>query len=324
MKQAPAIASALAVAALWLAAPARAQTQVQATGEGEELAVAERQPLASRSLLLDLHRLPDGRFLAVGERGHILSSGDGREWTQAAYVPTRSTLTAVTGSGSTLWAAGHDTVILRSEDGGERWTLLNFEPDRGQPIMDLYFRDADTGFAVGAYGLFMKTEDGGETWEEFFVSPDDWHLNGIEDLGDGRLVISGEKGFGYVSDDGGETWVVIELPYRGSMFGTTLADGCVIAYGLRGHVQRSCDRGESWEELSTPVENSLAGAASRDGETVFVGNNGQVLVLEQDGRMRAEQHPSGVDFAAVVPLGGGQWLIVGEGGAHRFPAGAEG
>ncbi len=43
--------------------------------------------------------------------------------------------------------------ILRSEDGGVNWSLLYFDPERQQPIMDLLFIDADTGFAVGA-GLF--------------------------------------------------------------------------------------------------------------------------------------------------------------------------
>jgi photosystem II stability/assembly factor-like uncharacterized protein len=137
-------------------------------------------------------------------------------------------------------------------------------------------------------------------------------------------VIAGEKGFAYWSDDDGETWEVVELPYSGSMFGATMAGDCVIAFGLRGHVQRSCDRGETWEELSTPVEASLAGAATQDGNTVFVGNNGQVLVLGEDGRMRAQKHPSGVDFASVLPLGDGRWLIVGEGGTHRYPVEAEG
>lgn len=285
---------------------------------------AERLPLVAKSLLLDVFRTADGRLVAVGERGHVVTSSDGSEWTQAESVPTRSMLTAVTGSGNDLWAAGHDTVIIHSNDGGMNWTLKYVDVERAQPVMDLHFVDASTGYAVGAYGLMLKTTDGGDRWEELFVSDDGWHLNGIVDLGEGRLVVTGEAGFSYVSEDAGETWETIEMPYPGSMFGAVLAGDCVVAYGLRGNIQRSCDGGSSWDEIPTPTESSLAGGAYRDGITTLVGNSGQLIKIDAEGRVRSETHPSGVDFSAVIPLGNGEWLLVGENGSHRYPAGGEG
>ncbi|MEM1410902.1 MAG: YCF48-related protein [Pseudomonadota bacterium] len=291
-----------------------------AQAQDDESLPAEIKPLAARSLLLDVHRTTEGRLIAVGERGHVVSSSDGDEWTQAENVPTRSTLTAISGSGNDLWAAGHDTVILHSDDGGMNWTLQYQDVVRAQPIMDLHFVDASTGYAIGAYGLLMKTNDGGESWDEFPVSPDEWHLNGIVDLGGGALVIAGEAGFSYVSEDAGENWLPIEMPYPGSMFGAVLAGDCIVAYGLRGNVQRSCDGGNGWEEVSTPTESSLAGGAYRDGETLLVGNSGQLVMIDANGQVNAQQHPSGVDFSAVVPLEGGQWLLVGEGGRYHYPS----
>jgi len=285
---------------------------------------AERLPGVPDSLMLDVLRTPEGRLVAVGERGHVMSSSNGEEWTQAERVPTRSTLTAVAASGNDLWAGGHDTVILHSADAGVTWSLQFFDPERRQPIMDLLFVDSRTGFAVGAYGLMLRTNDGGERWEEVMVSEDGWHLNGIVRLDDGRLVITGESGYSYYSVDGGDNWTIVDMPYPGSMFGAVRAGPCVVAYGLRGNVQRSCDGGEAWEELSTPTEASLAGAAYREGMLVLAGNSGQVLVRGEDGRFRASIHPSGVDFAAVVPLEDGRWLLVGEGGTHLFPAGEGG
>ena len=67
---------------------------------------SEIMPRAVKSLLLDLVATPAG-FFAVGERGHILQSTDGRAWIQA-NVPTRSTLTrfaAVSVSGGSASAA---------------------------------------------------------------------------------------------------------------------------------------------------------------------------------------------------------------------------
>ena len=80
---------------------------------------AEMMPRAARSLLLDVVRTPAGYF-AVGERGHVLRSADGQDWTQL-HIPTRSTLTTIAAHDGVLWAAGHDGVIVHSTDGGQTW-----------------------------------------------------------------------------------------------------------------------------------------------------------------------------------------------------------
>jgi photosystem II stability/assembly factor-like uncharacterized protein len=309
-------ATAIAVAcSLWV--PASAQ-------DADVPPPAERLPLASQSLLLDITRDAEGRYVAVGERGHVVHSSDGNEWSQAEAVPIRSTLTTVTSRGADLWAGGHDTAIIHSGDGGVTWELVYYDPERAQPVMDIHFVDGQTGYAIGAYGLMMKTIDGGGTWDEFEVSLDGWHLNALIDLGDGRLFITGEQGLSYLSSDAGETWETVEMPYPGSMFGAVRADASLFVYGLRGNVQRSCDDGLSWERLSSPTESSLAGGAARDGIVLLVGNSGEVVTVSMDGQLSSEKHPSGVDFSAVLPLEDGRWLLVGENGTHIFPSGESG
>ena len=34
-----------------------------------------------------------------------------------------------------------------------------------RPLMDVWFKNANTGFAIGAYGTFLRTDDGGKTWQ---------------------------------------------------------------------------------------------------------------------------------------------------------------
>jgi len=281
---------------------------------------AQVEPLVTKSLLLDVTRGPAGQFVAVGERGHIIHSPDGEHWTQAEHVPTRSTLTSVTAFGDRLWAAGHDTVILTSADGGVTWTLQNFDPDRQQPIMDILFTDVSTGFAIGAYGLMLVTSDAGAHWEDRKVSDEEWHLNAIVDLGGGTLVMAGESGLAYRSTDAGETWEVIDLPYQGSMWGITMTGGdCLLTFGLRGHVQESCDQGQSWEELETGTEASLGGGVRVGDLTVLVGNSGAILERSGRGAFKVFTHPSGVDLSAVIGMDDGRLLMVGEDGVHHFP-----
>ena len=95
-------------------------------------------------------------MVVVGERGIVLLSDDrGATWKQAK-VPTRALLTAVYFHDARLgWVVGHDETILRSEDGGETWTRTHAAPDREQPLLDVWFKDTDTGFAFGAYGTIL-------------------------------------------------------------------------------------------------------------------------------------------------------------------------
>src|SRR5699024_10163879 len=65
-------------------------TCAQETPQVIEPEPAERVPLADESLILDVIRAGE-RHVAVGARGHVLTSPNGRDWTQAEHVPVRST-----------------------------------------------------------------------------------------------------------------------------------------------------------------------------------------------------------------------------------------
>src|SRR5690606_37680178 len=64
----------------------------------------------------------DSRLVAVGRRGHILTSDDGgQSWAQQP-VPVASDLVATHFRNAQLgWVVGHDGVVLKTEDGGESW-----------------------------------------------------------------------------------------------------------------------------------------------------------------------------------------------------------
>ncbi len=292
--------------------------------QAELIVYAEHQPLATKSLLLDIMQMAKGSFIAVGERGHIVISENGIDWKQAEVVPSRSTLTVITEHDDLIWAAGHDSVILSSGDGGNTWTRQYFDPERQQPIMDLLFTAGGRGIAIGAYGLMLVTTDGGESWQDQEVSEEGWHLNAMLELDDGRLMIAGEAGFSYRSLDGGLSWETLKMPYPGSMFGLLArSNGCIVEFGLRGHVQESCDFGDNWMELGTGTSSTISGAEQSHGDLLFVGNSGLVLEQDQVGNFSSTTHSGGGDLSSVVATESG-FLMVGEDGIHKFPeTGAE-
>ena len=329
---------------------------------------ADKARLAAQGLVLDVTRAGQ-RFIAVGERGHVLRSSDGIAWEQAEFVPVQATLTRVTFAGGRLWAVGHDSTIIHSRDLGRTWSLQHFEPEWEKPLLDVHFFNANSGVAVGAYGLFMRTDDAGLNWEvldmadlvtseaidweeaalaadedddfddgfddfdfmddddEFYDAAMDFdrgcyefmecHLNAFLYLGNGRQMIAAERGYGFRSTDGGETWEALRFPYGGSMFGLlSIGDGSILAFGLRGHVQYSRDFGDSWEILDSGVSSTLKGGTIDPGGRPFMVGSGAARLRfnPADGRFELREDRLGGAFVSVIFDDAGRMILAGEKG----------
>lgn len=201
---------------------------------------AEIMPKAASSTLLDVAKLPDG-LLAVGARGHVLISRDGRQWAQQP-APTRAMLNRVISlADGRQFAVGHDGVILLSKDRGRHWTRQHqaVSDQRPNTLYDIAFVTPLRGFAVGAFGLMLVTEDGGKSWlpVDNALTQAGLHLNAMSNLGEGGLIVSGERGLLAVSLDGGTTWKLSAPAYAGSYFGIlpTSANSALV-FGQRGRI----------------------------------------------------------------------------------------
>jgi len=187
------------------------------------------------------------------------------------------------------------------------------------PLLDIWFRDSNLGFALGGYGLLLKTSDGGENWQYWgdrLPNRDGFHLNSMTSDHLGRIYIAGEAGLLLRSDDAGESWVALDVPYDGSFFALTEYRNRLYLTGLRGNLFVS-DDGESWSSLDTGYRATFNGAVSSTDELLLIGHGGRLLsstrgdlfdVLESGGRR---------SFSTGIEIPGG-WLLVGEGGVHKL------
>ncbi len=284
---------------------------------------AEIEPLSAKSLMLDV--VDTGkRLIAVGDRGHILASNDGKNWAQVE-VPVRAPLTAVSfPDADNGWAVGHDAVIVHTTDGGRSWTLQNYQPELEKPFLDVLFLDAQKGFAVGAYGLFYKTEDAGANWVEVqapVLRGDELHLYSIARLGNGDLFVSGEQGLLAVSGDAGATWTKVTSPYEATLFGIVPsgAKGALIC-GLRGNAFVSEDvRAGKWKTIETGTKASLFGCASIDeGHAAMVGLSGTILLADlAAGTAKPLKSPVESAYSGVVKWQSGL-VLTGEQGMQQI------
>jgi photosystem II stability/assembly factor-like uncharacterized protein len=301
-------------------------------------------PLAEKSLLLDGQVIGD-KLIVVGERGHILiSENHGVSW-QQQQVPTRATLTSVFFVDSRNgWAAGHDSIILRTHDGGQHWQEVYADPEDERPILDLWFRDINHGYAVGAYGLFLGTEDGGEIWSTLDFNPAtlmvdnaeaddfleedpeedvwvDFHLNQIAATASGRVFIAAEAGNLYRSDDGCRSWLSLPSPYEGSFYGTLpLTQGSLLTYGLRGHLFRSDDAGSVWAAIESNSEATINdGIHLRDGRIVLAGLAGTLLISSDEGyNFKLFSLADRAGIAKILQADDGALILVGDHGVKRL------
>lgn len=283
---------------------------------------AEIVPLASRSLLLAIASAGP-RLVAVGDRGHILTSDDqGKSWQQRP-VPTRAMLTGVSFPSANLgWAVGHDGVILHTTDGGNTWSRQDKGDDLETVFLDVLFLDDAHGFAVGAYGKFLHTGDGGKTWERASPSDADIHYNRIAAGPDGRLWLCGEGGSLLLSPDSGQTWTALTVPYDGSLFGyVPIGAEAGVVHGLRGHIFTTTNSGEQWAPVGSDLKALImAGQRLRSGTILLGGQGGNFFVSRDEGATFTPWQPAGfgTSVAALIEAADGAIIAVGEAGATRL------
>lgn len=202
----------------------------------------------------------------------------------------------------------------------------------GAPLLDVYCASSQQATAVGGYGYMVETRDGGESWQragQGFANHEGWHFYSLTALADKpeTLLITGEKGTLYRSQDNGASWDALESPYHGTFFGALSVAGSgagqdktslLLAYGLQGNIWLSRNDGESWERIASGVRSGInAGVVLDDGAILLVGNAGALLTSRDHGKTFARQYvPGRQTISSVLARKGGGVIIVGAGGVR--------
>jgi len=252
------------------------------------------------------------------------------------------------------WASGAGGTVLRTADGGARWTAL-IVPDAAS----LDFRDVDAIDAVTAYILSIgpgrasriyKTTDAGKVWRLQFTNEDPKGFFDAMAFWDGeRGLVMGDSIDGRFdilrTMDGGNTWRRVpagQLPPALANEGAFAGSGTNVAVLPGGHawigtgaasrcrVLHTSDYGATWSVAETPVAASASAGifsvAFRDTRHGMVA--GGDYRQEQDATNNAAvTADGGVTWTAVRGLGGfrsavahvpgskGSWIAVGPRGA---------
>jgi len=280
--------------------------------------------------ITDVTVLSDGSKIAVGHDGVILKAdSDSTTWRRvfSGIEITKFKIEEMKKQYESL-----QRVILNTQDEDELEELtyqlddlafaiednqLELKSGPNKPLLSVTQTTNDILFATGAYGVLLTSKDKGENWHlisERLDNPDSFHLNSVITASDGKLYIVGENGLGFHSDNLGETWSSMPLPYSGSLFGiiatqintnktATVDNTQLVAFGLQGNFMVSLDGGAHWQHKKLPISASLLGGSfSKQGRAYLVGHGGLIVSFKPENldALNIEKHPSGATLASIL------------------------
>ncbi len=234
-----------------------------------------------------LHTQDGGTHWQLQHDGLTLAKDQGQERVKTAVA----NLDAAESRLKTARANGDQNINFELEYNDAKVSLelarASVNQPEADPFMDIWFGNTRFGIAVGAFGLVKMTQDGGKNWQDISERLDNFeqfHFYAVTANTKGQILIAGEGGSLFRSDDRGRHWQRLELPYEGSLFGVTaLSDTEVITYGLQGSLLYSADFGNHWRAIETGVTTSLFNASPLENSTLIVGDAGVHIELDDQG-----------------------------------------
>ena len=280
--------------------------------------------------------------------GIYISQDSGRTWNIVQDSPNSPWLRALSfPSPSTGYTAGDNGLIMKTNTGGDSWTVLTLPPAiAGRNFRSIFFTSEDTGFiAGGQYGTdtlhtFASTMDGGNTWNvrmdekgNFFKAC--WFFNAKDG------IIAGDKGTLLLTNDGGLSWEIPTVPpsVKERQWNALYFRDRLIGFAAGGHpsndtlqtIIRTSDGGHTWQVVHdslAPMLNDICLASATDG---FAAGNKGTLLKSTDGGLTwiPAVLPSGLNderdlqaigflnrFAGVAAGSDGKVLVYADSSAH--------
>lgn len=182
------------------------------------------------------------------------------------------------GGGGRMLGAVEVGGLLETNDAGETWRLLDFEPDDDFHYVTGHPRDASLLYvALGWASLDRGRDRGGED-----------PLGGVAR-----------------SEDGGHTWAKFHTDYTRAVIVPPANDGLLLTapaqrVGRLGRIEVSADGGESWEDASAGLESPM-----EDMVEVFVpAPDGSICAVCSAGRLMVSE-PGPWRWRSMLPDGAG-------------------
>lgn len=143
--------------------------------------------------------------------------------------------------------------IVRTTNGGATWDTVYtaVSGTTSRTLYQVYFLNANVGYAVGTSGLCVKTTDAGLTWNAITTGVttslyDIWTPN------DTLIIIATTSGNTRRSVDGGATWTAVNVGNTSSLYKLEFLNSTTgMVAGSSGKAALTTDAGLTWTNAST-------------------------------------------------------------------------
>lgn len=269
----------------------------------------------------DITILPNGLEIAVGHDGAIITHKNNSEnWTKS-FDGFQLNDFKITSQKQQIEIFKKKIASITNEDEKEeaeytledlQYSLEDMEGTKETgptlPLLSVTHTIDNKIIATGAYGTLLISDDLAHSWrliDTLLDNPDNFHLNDIISTDKGYLYIVGENGIGFKSVDNSESWVSMDIPYNGSLFGIISQENSpnLIAFGLQGNYFTSSDNGLTWQRHNIGNSASiLGGDITKNGDVYLVGHGGLIINFNTDTPTKRliTNHVSGSAFSDII------------------------
>ncbi|HKP68650.1 MAG TPA: YCF48-related protein [Pyrinomonadaceae bacterium] len=137
-----------------------------------------------------------------------------------------------------------DSLVMRTQDGGETWHRV-IVPSKTE-LFHLDYNGSSHGWIVGDEGVILATVNGGDTWT-LQNSKTKLALYNVDFRDDDLGYVVGAKGVILRTEDGGLSWQRVPTNTVSTLMRVDFPDdrnGWIVGYD--GSVMRSSDKGRTW------------------------------------------------------------------------------
>jgi photosystem II stability/assembly factor-like uncharacterized protein len=174
--------------------------------------------------------------LIIGAFGTILHTGDGganwRPILDRLENPDGYHYYGITQSGDSLFIAGEEGMLFRSDDEGGTWIRLE-SPCEGSFFGIIGDTAGAFVIAFGLGGQACRSTDGGDTWSQIRINSM-VSLSGGVVLSDGSLALTGINGVVFHSSDGGESFRPLSKRFPGCIAISDVDANRMVLVGIGG------------------------------------------------------------------------------------------
>jgi photosystem II stability/assembly factor-like uncharacterized protein len=214
------------------------------------------------------------------------------------------------------WVAGHNGVILATDDGGETWKRQHWDSSVDQPFFGIKFINENVGVAVGLWSLILRTVDGGKSWQPVTLPAPPVgakkDLNFFQIFGDkNHLFIAAEAGWVLQSNDAGAHWNYQNVVSKASLWTGAAAGDDVWVAGLLGKTFHSSNSGKTWQPVDAGMKASVTAIRIEQDQIEIIGLDGNLSTSDDGGKNFS--HTQRPDRAALTEV-----LILKKGSALYF------